>query len=125
MSNINKCNICNIELEDEKINVNSCDNKDKNIDDNDNDNDDSDIKNNIKYNLRSYLGHTVKLKCGHCFHYWCIKKWYIKIKKNNCKIGMGKYIERQCPYCRKPGGLLHLPDYDGEFIQCINTRKKI
>ena len=118
MSNICKCNICNIKLEKEDDT-----NIDKILDNSRTHNNDN--TRNIKYNLRSYLGHTVKLKCGHCFHYWCIKKWYIKIKKNNCKIGMGKYIERQCPYCRLPGGLLHLPEYDSEFIQGINTRKKL
>ena len=124
MSNIRKCNICSIELEkeDNEININIFLNN-KNNDTNKEINIDN--SRNIKHNLRSYLGHNVKLECEHLFHYWCIKKWYIKIKRNNCKIGMGKYIERECPYCRSPGGLLHLPDYDGEFIQGINTRKKL
>ena len=37
-----------------------------------------------------------KLKCGHHFHYDCILKTYMNIKK------------RQCPYCRGKGGWLSL-----------------
>ena len=94
------------------------------------DNNDNDKKYNNKkhnYNLRSNnnssnLGHKVKLNCGHLFHYKCIKQWYIKIKNNKCRIGMGRYNERQCPYCRSYGGYLVIPDYDNDFVVGVNIK---
>ena len=68
------------------------------------------------------LGHKVQLNCGHLFHYWCIKQWYIKIKNNKCRIGMGRYNERQCPYCRSYGGYLVIPDYDDDFAIGVNIK---
>ena len=42
---------------------------------------------------------SVKLKCGHKYHYSCIKDSYVinNTKKKRC-----------CPYCRKDGGYLSL-----------------
>lgn len=68
------------------------------------------------------LGHKVQLNCGHLFHYKCIKQWYIKIKNNKCRIGMGRYNERQCPYCRSYGGYLVIPDYDDDFVVGVNIK---
>ena len=46
---------------------------------------------------------SVKLKCGHSFHYNCILNSYKSINKKN-KI---RYL-RLCPYCRLDGGYLEL-----------------
>jgi len=78
--------------------------------------------NNTNINNVNNLGHKVKLKCGHLFHYWCIKQWYIKIKNNKCRIGMGRYNERQCPYCRLDGGYLVKPNYDNDYVIGINIK---
>jgi len=108
------CNICNNTFDNSLLNCNN----------NDNDKKCNNKKHN--YNLRSNnnsnLGHKVQLNCGHLFHYWCIKQWYIKIKNNNCRIGMGRYNERQCPYCRSYGGYLVIPDYDNDFVVGVNIK---
>jgi len=45
---------------------------------------------------------SIKLKCGHIFHYNCISSSYkSSISKNNRNI-------RICPYCRNDGGFLKL-----------------
>lgn len=81
--------------------------------------------NNLELNNRhniNNLGDKVQLNCGHIFHYKCIKQWYIKIKNNKCRIGMGRYNERQCPYCRSYGGYLVKPDNDDEFVEGVNIK---
>lgn len=117
------CNICSNTFNNSLLTGNNNGNNGNN-----NDNHENDKKYNHKkhnYNLRSNnsnLGHKVQLNCGHLFHYWCIKQWYIKIKNNNCRIGMGRYNERQCPYCRSYGGYLVIPDYDNDFIVGVNIK---
>ena len=46
---------------------------------------------------------TIKLKCGHSFHYECILMAY-----NTNKFGNS--IVTLCPYCRQMGGYLPLPE---------------
>ena len=119
------CNICSNTFNNSLLTGNNNGNNSNNGNNTDN----NDKKYNNKkhnYNLRSNnssnLGHKVQLNCGHLFHYWCIKQWYIKIKNNKCRIGMGRYNERQCPYCRSYGGYLVIPDYDNDFVVGVNIK---
>lgn len=51
-----------------------------------------------------------QLKCGHKYHYDCIKMWYKSIAGNNYNSGTVAY--RTCPYCRQDGGYLPLKEGD-------------
>ena len=54
----------------------------------------------------------VKLSCGHIFHYECLLKTFLYLKKSN--IYNHKYVN-SCPYCRKKCGLLPIVGYCGIF----------
>ncbi len=48
----------------------------------------------------------IRLSCEHEYHYGCIKDWYKKIVNNS--HGSASSKNKECPYCRKPGGYLPL-----------------
>ncbi len=66
----------------------------------------------------------VKLLCRHEYHYDCIKPWY-KLCAHPNPGQMARPKPRQCPYCRKSGGYLPLPDTDtfDKDLHHPNTKK--
>lgn len=49
---------------------------------------------------------SIKLKCGHMFHYECIIEWYKEL--NTAGAYDGNKIPRTCSYCKNDGGFLKL-----------------
>ncbi len=65
---------------------------------------------------------SIKLKCGHMYHYECIKDSY-KLNKTSGRI---------CPYCRRDGGYLPLMGGDEpeknihkEWLEQIKVKKPV
>ena len=65
---------------------------------------------------------TIQVSCSHKYHYDCIYNWWCKIK--NGKINLGKYTQRECPYCRTPCDLLPTIDGKDKTIN-INCSKQV
>ena len=67
----------------------------------------------------------IRLRCGHLFHYECVKTWYLMIKgKKKSGYGYVSYNLRQCPYCRKCGGLLKCPP-GHEHIPGVHRKSRV
>ena len=66
------------------------------------------------------LDNSVTLRCKHQFHYDCVFDWYVECQGKSASGSQSHYARRSCPYCRKDGGYLALPNKESGYIKGIH-----